>query len=326
MSSVFVTAARRLALAVFITVVSLPVAGVVDFSELFTASTSSPSRLAPRASIPAAGTVAPTLPPPTPTRISQAVAPAPLTAAGEPPQEDATAPAPTPTMEPTPAATLIPTAIPAPVVAATGTPTPAATPVPTATPTPQPTVVAPTLVATSTPQPTVVTAPRSEPTAIPYTPARTDGLDYAYARSVGAVINQIRYEQGLSQLRIEPKLQKAAELYVEFLHSGVPLVDVPDVKYPVHYYDGSPYTRAVRQGYEGRVAEVTVISRGGWSGVPTPDRSARSWLTSPDHAAVILDPSRKDLGVGCFQAVYTELGDGAIGMMIMCIAELAVPF
>lgn len=155
---------------------------------------------------------------------------------------------------------------------------------------------------------------------------RTNGLDYAYAQSIGAVINQIRYEHGLSQLRIDLKLQTAAELYVEFILSDHIFVNMPDVKYPIHYQDGSPNTRAKRQGYEGRVAEITMLSWGGRSVIPTPESDAREWLTSPDHAAVILDPSREDLGVGCFQEKYKEFENGTVFLAIMCIAELAKPF
>ena len=94
---------------------------------------------------------------------------------------------------------------------------------------------------------------------------------------------------------------------------------------PIHYQDGSPYTRAVREGYDGRVAEVTILSSGGGSFVPTPDRSARTWSESPDHTAVILDPLREDLGVGCFQVYYDESELGVL-LTIFCVAELAEPF
>jgi uncharacterized protein YkwD len=308
MGGFFVIAALLLALVALATVVSLSATGHIDLSGVFTARTSSFPPVAPQASAPAdVAAEKPALPP-----IQPPPAVAVVPTAESESQEEVLPPTATPTASPTPTETPVP-------VVATATPTASPTPVP---------VVATqeaTPVATPTPQPTVVATPEPEPKSC--APSRNDSLLYAFAEGVAAEINKIRSEQGLSQLRINPQLQRAAENYVVFLYSGQPLADVSGVKYPVHYYDGSPTTRAARCGYDGRVAEVTVISWGrGGPGLPTPDRSARSWLDSPDHKAVLLGQLYEELGVGCYRIDYQEFDDGSVGRVIMCIAELAVPF
>lgn len=156
------------------------------------------------------------------------------------------------------------------------------TPTPTPESTPQPTQIA---TASPIPQeetPTPV-PPSSTPSSTPTVPpAPADG----FPERVVALLNQVRAERGLSTLRTEPNLAKAAQSYAQhmaennyFGHTGL---------------DGStPKSRMIAAGYF-TICWGEAIS----AGQTTPQAALNSLLKSPPHFAILMDPKVVEIGVG----------------------------
>lgn len=92
-------------------------------------------------------------------------------------------------------------------------------------------------------------------------------------------MNESRAKHGLAPLRNAPKLARTAHGYARHLIRTD------------SFGHGSSYART---GFR-RTGEILAMSRG-WSRRPAP--TLRMWLGSPGHAALILDPGFRFVGVG----------------------------
>ncbi len=158
-------------------------------------------------------------------------------------------------------------------------PTPSPTPVPE---TPVPPVATTSAAPPTTPSPVVT--PAATATAAPPTPTPVPVA--ALTDQALTILNDFRAESGLSPLRHSPTLAAAAGNYAAYMAQQ---------HFFGHYGpDGStPRSRVAAAGYGGLYWGEALA--GGQS-------SARnvvfSWLNSPSHAAILLDPSAVDVGIG----------------------------
>lgn len=107
----------------------------------------------------------------------------------------------------------------------------------------------------------------------------------SYASEVTRLINLERARAGCGALRVEPKLQAAAQLHSK---------DMVDRRYFSHTSpDGKgPGERAAAQGYRTWAGENIA------AGYPTPATVVRAWMTSAGHRANILNCRSASTGVG----------------------------
>jgi uncharacterized protein YkwD len=114
----------------------------------------------------------------------------------------------------------------------------------------------------------------------------------ALATAVLVDVNRVRAAHGLGRLSPSPALRAAAELHSrEMVKSG---------RFQHESPDGTPFWRRIARFYGStgfgtwRVGENLI-----WSS-PTFSASVvvRSWLASPPHRRIMLDPSFRELGVG----------------------------
>jgi len=154
-------------------------------------------------------------------------------------------------------------------------------------PTPIPDMPVPPLATASAAPPTTpspVVTPAATATAAP--PPPTPVPVAALTDQALTILNDFRAESGLSPLRHSPTLAVAAGNYAAYMARQ---------HFFGHYGpDGStPRSRAAAAGYGGLYRGEALA--GGQS-------SARSvvfgWLNSPSHAAILLDPSAVDVGIG----------------------------
>lgn len=167
-----------------------------------------------------------------------------------------------------------PTASPTPVPTANPTPEPTAnpTPAPTANPTPEPTAI-PTVAPTAipTPAPTVASTPR--PTATPVAGTVQGDL----ASQVVAQVNAERQKAGLSALRVDAELTRAAqvrarEIVQQFSHTRP---------------DGTAWSTVSASAYGENIA----------MGQQTVDKVMAAWMSSQGHRENILRPGYGSIGV-----------------------------
>lgn len=203
-------------------------------------------------------------------------------------------PTPTRTVTPTPRRAVTPTAIgtaqsPAPTeFSATPTPTDIWTPpgtIWTPVPTHQPTLP-PTQPPTAEPTPQPTAVPTPEPTA-----PVVEGPNYEWAAELINLINQTRLENGLSELTVNQSLMVSGQNYAEFLVTN---------KLFGHCYDGSPQSRAEREGYVGGVGENL-------TGGDSPEGALQAWLNSAPHRAALLNQDIRDMGIGAYSNPFTTL-------------------
>jgi uncharacterized protein YkwD len=148
------------------------------------------------------------------------------------------------------------------------TPTPLATvqalPSPTGTP------------ATPTPTPVIAT---------PVPPALSPA---EMAAEVIKLLNAVRAGRGLNALRPNPTLSASAAAYAKLM---------AERNFFGHYGpDGSsPQSRIAAAGYTGRYKGETLAA-----GQTTPQQVLDTWLTSQAHAAIILEPTAVEIGVGYY--------------------------
>ena len=157
---------------------------------------------------------------------------------------------------------------------------------PSATPTTatEPATATPSAVATSeTPAdaatPTVAPPPPATPTPI--------SIEAITNRAV-QILNEFRASSGLPTLRRNAQLTGGANRYARYMaeahffgHTGL---------------DGStPQSRIAASGYPGRFwGEALADGQG------SAQRAINTWLNSPAHAAILLDPRAVDVGIGYF--------------------------
>lgn len=200
---------------------------------------------------------------------------------------------PTPETPPTPTRTEVPTATRTPLPTPTNTPKPSPMPVPS--PTPEPATGdgastqgagAPTSGGQTSGSSGAVSAPAAPQPAPP--PPSGDRLDAGFASQVLALVNAERSARGIAPLRSNGALTQAASDYALLL-LGYPSLS--------HTANGTALQgRASAAGYGGGyLGEVLWQGRGVFS----PADVVASWMNSPPHRAIILDPTYRDAGVGC---------------------------
>jgi len=151
------------------------------------------------------------------------------------------------------------------------TPRPTQTPAPTEAPDGE---AAPAETPTPAPESTVA----AEPTPVPIDPAE-----------VIALLNAYRTSRGLSALRVNPALTAAAQAYARLTAESNYWGSNPHIG-----PDGStPQSRLVAAGYGGRYKGETMAA-----GQTSPQEVLDTWLNSPAHAAIVLDPTIVDAGIG----------------------------
>ena len=196
--------------------------------------------------------------------------------------------------------------------------TPAATPTPTpaSTPTPTPTPSAPTEAQASQVVSGTTSGVQVRQRPLPPAPLIVEGLDYDWARTILRLTNQTRSANGLSTLRPDASLARAAEKYVEFLWrtNGGELS---------HTLDGTPTDRAVREGYRGGAGE-NLWGPALYAEYQTPEQAFSGWMNSPGHRANILTADYVDIGVGCFRGKWVR-ADGVVSPAYVCGQLFGVP-
>lgn len=142
------------------------------------------------------------------------------------------------------------------------------------------------------------------------------GQDLEFAQEIFNETNGARAGFGLPAYSFSRELTAAAQKYSEFLASrfeqGLPIG---------HFEDGNPQERALREGYEGGIAEningdklLDEFNSGKYW--------VDKWLGSPGHRANILSNVSKDLGVGCAIA-YQKLNpyDSILDYTRICVQK-----
>lgn len=147
------------------------------------------------------------------------------------------------------------------------------------------------------------------PTAAPTPPPPPGGLNYGLADQLIALINGARDSAGVPQLTRHGSLMAAAESYARFHFLNT------DPFALNHYLDGSPGDRAQRAGFSGLAGEVLVV--GGASAQSLFD----SWMGSPPHHDILLDPAFAWIGLGCYEAPY-RASNGSTFEAALCVGDL----
>jgi uncharacterized protein YkwD len=161
--------------------------------------------------------------------------------------------------------------------ASTGTPGPTSTPSITPTPT-----VTPTATPFGTPAPTATPAP-----------AGGSLTDQALA-----ILNKYRTDSGRPPLRVNAALAAAANAYAKtmadnnWFYCGCDFHTGPD--------GSQPDQRVYRAGYTGQWKGEAIAG-----GQDSAQSVINTWLNSPAHAAIVLDPSAVEVGIG----YYYKAGD-----------------
>lgn len=200
------------------------------------------------------------------------------------------------------------------VAAASHTPNPTPTAQP-ATPTAQASVPAPQPVA---PAPPAAPAAAPIPAVPPPTPAPTPtpppgSLVTGLAGQLLQMINAERASAGVPQLTVHASLVATAEDYaaLHFLHA--------DPFQLSHDLDGPLLDRFGKKGYTGGGGEALV------AGPPDAQILMDTWMNSPAHRALLLDPQYIHFGVGCYQGPYTNSQGYTFDAIALCVADLGFP-
>jgi uncharacterized protein YkwD len=108
-----------------------------------------------------------------------------------------------------------------------------------------------------------------------------------------AILNKYRTDSGRPALRMDANLALAATSYAKqmadanWFTCGCDFHSGPD--------GSQPDQRAARAGYGGRWKGEAIAG-----GQSTPRDAINTWLNSPPHAAIILDPNAVDVGIGYY--------------------------
>jgi uncharacterized protein YkwD len=111
-----------------------------------------------------------------------------------------------------------------------------------------------------------------------------------------AAVNQVRTNSGRNALTVSGTLTEAANRYAQsmaeqgfFGHDGK---------------DGSsPQSRIVAAGYGGSFRGEALAA-----GQSSPQGAVATWLNSPSHAAILLEPSSVEVGIGYYYAPESTYG------------------
>ncbi|HXF51154.1 MAG TPA: CAP domain-containing protein [Dehalococcoidia bacterium] len=193
--------------------------------------------------------------------------------------------------------------------AAAPTPTPEPTPAPP--PPPPPTPAAQVAGVTRPPSSRPAAPPPPPPPPPPAPPPLPEpALDSGLAAELLALVNAERTARGLVPLSVHPALVTSSTSYALLALR----LDWHDHTGP----DGRTFADRIRAaGFTANayLGEVMGWGWGGWS----PRDIVRSWLGSPPHSQVILNPVFSQAGAGC------AVRDGPDGRRIHCVMDLAGP-
>lgn len=182
------------------------------------------------------------------------------------------------------------------------TSTPRATPTstPAATPAPVTPLGAEALAAAAAPSPYPSPAPTPTP---PPLWRQNAGLAQAL---IGAV-NDARVQRGLGAVSAHAALAASAQAYAQTLLERNPWE-------LSHQVGGAPGDRARAAGYPGGyVGEVIA------TGSTSAQQMLEMWLSSPDHAGIILHEIFRDAGAGCYEGSYEGRS------VTVCVVQLGAP-
>jgi uncharacterized protein YkwD len=156
-------------------------------------------------------------------------------------------------------------------------------------------------ITTPTPVPTVTPTVAATPVAVTVTPPPATSGGPAVSPAVLAAealraVNQARTSSGRAALRQNQTLTAAAERYARYLaennffaHNGL---------------DGStPQSRVTASGYAGSF-RGEALAAGQTSG----QTAVNTWLNSPAHAAIVLDQTAVEIGIGYFYRAGSSYG------------------
>lgn len=101
-------------------------------------------------------------------------------------------------------------------------------------------------------------------------------------------INRVRQEAGAGPVSVNSSLSQAAHAHGAWMGGGTGLSRCG------HTGEGGsdPLKRARAAGYRGGVGEIVSC---GWR---TPQLAVQGWMNSPNHKAIMLDPSNTEIGIG----------------------------
>lgn len=139
-------------------------------------------------------------------------------------------------------------------------------------------------------QPAPVAAPAPAPAAV--APAQSGGEDHQYEQRVLDLVNQARAQRGLAPLTYSNQLDAASEKHNTVQASSRSMAHIG-------IGDGDPGQRIRAEGWGGTWGENVAV------GQTTPEQVVAEWLNSPTHAANILNPGFRYMGVS-----YATTSDG----------------
>lgn len=191
------------------------------------------------------------------------------------------------------------------------TSTPRATP--TSTPADTPAPATPVLSAPAHREPLGAEAPgAAAPSPYP-SPAPTPTPPPLWRQNAGlaqaliGAVNDARVQRGLGAVSAHAALAASAQAYAQTLLERNPWE-------LSHQVGGAPGDRARAAGYPGGyVGEVIA------TGSTSAQQMLEMWLSSPDHAGIILHEIFRDAGAGCYEGSYEGRS------VTVCVVQLGAP-
>ena len=142
--------------------------------------------------------------------------------------------------------------------------------------------------ATTTPEPAVTVTPTPDPDTTPGANGAATRSAAELTEEATAAVNQVRVRSGRGELQENATLAAAAETYARYMAEG---------NFFAHDgLDGStPQGRLVTAGYTGRFRGEALAA-----GQSSGQTAVTTWLNSPAHAAIMLDQTAEEIGIGYF--------------------------
>lgn len=138
------------------------------------------------------------------------------------------------------------------------------------------------------------------------------------AVAVAEGVNRARQAQNLPALRIDERLNAAADKYATFLfNAGFPTRISDPFSADIHFMDQSPQERVGREGYRSGVGETIYFRiRDAADARTIAGHVVQGWIDSPPHNTIMFGRTHpyRDVGMGC----YWERG-GEI--LVICVGN-----
>lgn len=121
--------------------------------------------------------------------------------------------------------------------------------------------------------------------------SESDGL-IVPARAIATFTNQLRVTQGLTPVRLDPSLCRAAQLHAEDMAERNYFSHVEHSRFLMSPCS-TPGRRALKQGYS-----FSFIAENICAGFPSPGGAFEGWVNSKPHYHNLVNPEFQDIGVG----------------------------